>query len=159
MSYPEYDESNFTDTGNNSFSAYKAKYPSPVVAAAAAPPVQYSAFANQQKGAASPWDIQSTPSGKSGVYDELGNVTSPGVPEIGGGADTPWYQDGRAMQGYAQLGGLAMQLVGYKDQKKLLKTQTAGLQQNISQNKANFDFREKAKAGINRVVRPNTGIA
>ena len=145
-----------------SFNAFKTKYGSnnqvqSPVSAAVAPKVQYSSFINKQQAAASPWDIKSTPSGSAGLYSPDGSVTPVGGenPDTGG-----FGLDGASLQGYAQLGGLAMELIGYSDKKKFLKAQTQGLQQNIAQQKVDNDFRATARGNLNApMAGANTGIA
>ena len=57
-----------------------------------------------------------------------------------------------SMQSFANLGGLAMELLAYSDKKKYMNAQTAGLKQNIAQQKVNNDFRADARDGINVVM-------
>jgi len=70
--------------------------------------------------------------------------------------------DGESLQGYAQLGGLAMQLLGYSDKKKHMKAQTAGLKQNIAQQATDNAFKASTIANLGGATKPikaQTGMA
>ena len=83
-----------------------------------------------------------------------------------GGGDTStgfgFGVDGESLQGYAQLGGLAMQLLGYSDKKKHMKAQTAGLKQNIAQQATDNAFKASTIANLGGAPKPikaQTGMA
>lgn len=67
----------------------------------------------------------------------------------GGNAETPWYQDGDAMSGYAGLAGTFLQAAALPSQMKLAKTQRQGLEQNLRQAKIDSAFRATARANLN----------
>lgn len=61
----------------------------------------------------------------------------------------PWYKNGDTLSGYAGLAAALTGLAGFKDQKNLLKTQTAGLKQNIAFAKEEQDRRNKSISSFN----------
>ena len=58
------------------------------------------------------------------------------------GGETPWYQDGEALQGYAGLASSLLQAVALPGQMKFTKLQTKGLEQNLAE--ARVDSKHKA---------------
>jgi hypothetical protein len=72
-------------------------------------------------------------------------------------AETPWYKDGSAMEGYAGLASSFAQLVALPGQLKLAKLQRKGLQQNLDQAKVDSAFRASTRANLNRPVAKTGG--
>ena len=91
----------------------------------------------------------------SNNLDLFKNLDVPAAPkklglDVGNPAgETPWYQDGQAMQGYAGLASAFAQLTSLPGQLKLAKLQRQGLQQNITQQKVDNNFRAGVRSNLN----------
>lgn len=85
--------------------------------------------------------------------------TYKGDGDEGGGFFSGLGTDGESLQGYAQLGGLAMQLMGYSNQKKIQEAQLGGLQETVKQAKIDNAARNANRKALATSMVNNTGVA
>jgi hypothetical protein len=84
-----------------------------------------------------------------------GNSLDKNIPSTG--AETPWYQNGQAMQGYADLAGIGLGLAQYFESKKTGNLQRKGLEQNIAKANTDNKFQAVARSNLNAsMVNKNT---
>jgi hypothetical protein len=69
--------------------------------------------------------------------------------ENGSSTSTPWYQNGKAMQGYANLAGVGLGLAQYFEDRKTGDIQRKGLEQNIAKAKADNQLNAVARSNLN----------
>jgi hypothetical protein len=86
--------------------------------------------------------------------NSLGKNTS------GTGEETPWYQNGKTMQGYADLAGIGLGLAQYFESRKTGKLQRKGLEQNIAKANTDNKFQAVARSNLNApmVNKSTTGV-
>lgn len=169
MAFKEYDESNFMDT--DSGVSYKASsYKKPAIKSSFLQKSNTFDWSKGVSGTKYGADI-----GALNLYKEKIQLKTPGteltaLPEgiedrIGGSGPesksmfSGFGVDGESLSGYAQLGGLAMQLLGYSDREKYLRAQTAGLIENGAQAKIDNKLRNDNRAYLGTavpVVKPKT---
>jgi hypothetical protein len=88
---------------------------------------------------------------------ELGINFDKPIKKEGTDTDTPWYQNGEALQGYADLAGIGLGLAQYFEDRKTGNLQRKGLEQNIAKVNTDNKFQALARSNLNAsMVNKNT---